>query len=355
MSTDGTATSGPHTGKPGLPGPSRPEPSVGEYHGRPTRRLASEHLWVEVLATAGPRIVRLGLTDSDENLLAETPDVGWETPNGRYELFGGHRLWFAPEDPDRVAVPDADGVDLEIEPDGIRMTGSVEPITGLIRSISLRLDPTAAVIELRHELCNVGERPLELSPWAITQLPLGGVVMLPQPVAKDGHHVRPNRSLVLWPYTSWEDERLDIRDGLILVRAEVGRRLKLGYFNEAGWVGYLRNDVLLVRRFEPAVGRRHPDLGCNVETYCRDRFLELELLGPLAEIAPGTSVVSVERWQVLRVETNDDPAAVGPTAAGPGEPGGQPGGSEPLEAGVRRALALVTSGAGDPGPAGASS
>ena len=56
--------------------------------------------------TAGPRIVRLGLAGSDRNLLAETPDLGWETPHGRYELFGGHRLWFAPEDPDRVAVPD---------------------------------------------------------------------------------------------------------------------------------------------------------------------------------------------------------------------------------------------------------
>ncbi|HTC85098.1 MAG TPA: hypothetical protein VK656_00230 [Candidatus Acidoferrum sp.] len=277
------------------------EPAVGEYHGRPTRRLASDHLWVDVLATAGPRIVRLGLTGSGVNLLAETPDEGWETPNGRYELFGGHRLWFAPEDPDRVAVPDTDGLDLAIEKAGIRLTGAVEPVTGLVRSISLRLDPDAAVLELDHELCNVGTRPIELSPWAITQLPLGGTVILPQPAAKDGHHVRPNRSLVLWPYTSWEDDRLDMRDGSMLVHARPGRRLKLGYFNEAGWVGYLRDGALLVRRFEPAVGRRHPDLGCNVETYCHDRFLELELLGPLAEIAPGTSVVQTERWQVSAV------------------------------------------------------
>ena len=110
-----------------------------DYHGHATRRLASEHLWVDVLATAGPRIVRLGLAGSTRNLLAETPDLGWETPHGRYELFGGHRLWFAPEDPDRVAVPDGHGLAVDAEPGGIRLTGLAEPPTGLVRSMTLRL------------------------------------------------------------------------------------------------------------------------------------------------------------------------------------------------------------------------
>ena len=129
------------------------------------------------------------------------------------------------------------------------------------------------------------------------------MVLLPQPAALDGHHIRPNRSLVLWPYASWADERLDLRDGLIVVHADAGRRLKIGYLNETGWIGYLRAGVLIVRRFDPAVGQRHPDLGCNVETYCRDRFLELELLGPLAELSPGASVVHAERWEISRLAT----------------------------------------------------
>lgn len=277
--------------------------SDGAYHGRPTRRLEGDHLWIEVLATGGPRIVRLGLAGSDDNLLAETPDMGWQTPTGRYELFGGHRLWFAPEDPDRVAVPDTDGLVLEADGSGLRLTGTAEPQTGLVRSIVVDLDPATAAVTLHHELCNTGPSAIELAPWAITQLPLGGVVLLPQASAMDGHHVRPNRSLVLWPYTSWADERLDLRDGLIVVHADAGRRLKIGYMNETGWIGYLRDGVLIVRRFEPALGQPHPDLGCNVETYCRDRFLELELLGPLAELGPGASVVHAERWELSRVAT----------------------------------------------------
>ena len=39
----------------------------------------------------------IDLTRSDENLLAETPDIFWPTPDGDYYLRGGHRLWHAPE------------------------------------------------------------------------------------------------------------------------------------------------------------------------------------------------------------------------------------------------------------------
>lgn len=273
-----------------------------DYHGHATRRLVSEHLWVDVLATAGPRIIRLGLTGSTRNLLAETPDIGWETPYGRYELLGGHRLWFAPEDPDRVAVPDGRGLQVDLEPDGIRLTGLAEQPTGLVRSMTLRLSHGRASLELRHELRNVGDRPIELAPWSITQLPLGGTVLLPQCPATPGHHVRPNRTLVLWPYTNWEDPRFRPRDGLLTLDAEAGPSLKLGYFNDAGWVGYVRDGAVLVRRFEPQSGQPHPDLGCNVEIYIGGRFLELELLGPLTELAPTSTVALVEHWEVVAVD-----------------------------------------------------
>ncbi len=273
-----------------------------DYHGYATRRLANEFLWVEALATAGPRIIRLGLAGSARNLLAETPGEGWETPHGRYELFGGHRLWFAPEDPDRVAVPDGRGLVVETEPDGMRLTGLAELPTGLVRSMTLRLPPGRAELEVCHQLHNIADRPVDLAPWSITQLPLGGTVLLPQRPATPGHHTRPNRTLVLWPYSDWEDPRFQPRDGLLTLDAQAGRDLKLGYFNDAGWVGYVRDGAVLIRRFQPLPGQPHPDLGCNVETYIGSRFVELELLGPLTELAPGATIQLTERWQVLAAE-----------------------------------------------------
>ena len=294
--------------------------TVGDYHGRPTRRLETEHLWVEALATAGPRIVRLGRAGSAENVLAETPDEGWETPFGRYQLFGGHRLWFAPEDPERGAVPDVDGLVIEDGPETLRLTGRVEAPTGLVRTIAIEVVAGGATLSICHELCNAGESPVELAPWSITQLPLGGRVILPQPAVRVGHDVRPNRNLVLWPYTSWTDERLGLLDGAVVVDAFAGADLKVGYFNDAGWVAYTRGDTALVRRFEPAIGKPHPDLGCNVETYSGGRYLELEILGPLVTLRPGEATVLVERWELVAAPEggSSDPAALVKSLGSPG-------------------------------------
>ena len=65
-------------GLPGVP---------ADYYGRPTRRLATAHCWVEVLAQGGPRVVRFGL-HGGENLFAETPTASWDGGHGTYELLG---------------------------------------------------------------------------------------------------------------------------------------------------------------------------------------------------------------------------------------------------------------------------
>jgi len=273
----------------------------GDFHGRPTLRIANDAIQVEVLAVAGPRIVGLRRTGSPANLLAETPDLGWETALGRYELLGGHRLWIAPEDPEMVAAPDSDGLAVEALVDGLRLCGPVEPRTGCVRSIEVRLHPVLPCLTVLHRIDNHGPSALELAPWSITQLPLGGLALLPQRPAVAGHRAGPNRNLVLWPYSSWEDPRLRIRDGLVAVDAVAGAELKIGFLDDSGWVAYVRDGTALVRRFEPARDEPHPDLGCNVEAYCGSRYLELEVLGPLRLLRPAESTTLLEHWEVRDV------------------------------------------------------
>ena len=281
---------------PALPGRRAPH-----FHGLRARRLSNGLVRLDVLADAGPRIVRLEIGGRARNLLAETPDVGWDTPYGPYRLLGGHRLWFAPEDPGRVAIPDGSGLRVDTVDGGLRLEGRADPGTGIVRAIEVRLSGCRAVVDLRHELRNDGERPIVLAPWPITQLPLGGVVLMPEDAAATGHDVRPNRMLALWPYSSWDDPRLQPGDGLLLVRAAAGRRLKVGHRNIAGWVAYLRRGIVLIRRFAPVPDGPYPDLGCTVETYCDDRFVEVETLGPLTSLEPGEVAVHEERWEVCRV------------------------------------------------------
>jgi len=273
----------------------------GDFHGRPTLCLANGALEVEVLAAAGPRIVGLRRHGFPDNLLAETPDLGWETALGHHELLGGHRIWFAPEDPGPVAVPDSGGLEVESLVDGLRLTGAGEPATGCVRSIEVRLDRVVASMTVLHRLHNGGSRPLELAAWPITQLPLGGVALLPQRRAVAGHGTRPNRNLVLWPYSSWDDPRLHVHDGLVAVDAVAGSELKVGCLADTGWVAYVRDGTALVRRFGPEPGEPHPDLGCNVEVYCGPSYLELEVLGPMRRLRPGASTTLLEHWEVRPV------------------------------------------------------
>jgi len=271
----------------------------GDFYGLPTRILHSPHLRLEFLAEAGPRIVRLYLQGSDENQLAEVPDLGWETPYGDFFLRGGHRLWHAPESFPRTNVPDNEGLMVQETDQGMRLCQPTELDTGIRKSIEIHLHPDRPAVTLYHRLHNDGLWPLELAPWAITQTPLGGVAVLPQQVGPlDEPGLQPNRHLVLWPYTRWHDQRLQPHDDYVLFQGQADPNpCKVGYFNRHGWIGYLHGDVFFCKRFEPQPSHPHPDFGCNVEVYGKDRFIELETLAPLQRLAPGQSTTHVERWE----------------------------------------------------------
>ncbi len=269
------------------------------FHGMPTRSIANQYLRLDYLASGGPRIVRLLLAGTAENLLAEVPDLTLSTPLGAYALIGGHRLWHAPEGMPRSYAPEA-GVEVEASAAAVRLTQPTETLTGIRKRVEIQLSADRPAVTVRHELRNEGVWPVELAPWAITMLPLGGLAILPQQVgALDAPGLLPNRHLVLWPYTRWSDPRLQLGDDYVLIRAEaLLPPCKVGYLNRQGWVAYQRNGVLFVKRFGPRLGAPHADFGCNVEAYCGDRFIEVETLGPLARLEPGEAVAHVETWEV---------------------------------------------------------
>lgn len=273
---------------------------LADFHGLPTHRIENECVGLDFLAEAGPRIVRLFLQGSDNNLLAELPDVSWPTPNGEYHVYGGHRLWHAPESRARTYVPDDSGLIVEDLPNGVRLSHPAEQVTGIAKRLEIRLHPDRAAVSLRHQLTNESIEPVECAPWAITQLRLGGTAILPQPIEPlDADGLLPNRHLVLWPYARWDDPRLRLGSEFILIEAHSHLPpLKIGYFNRHGWIAYLRAGTLFVKRFEPRSDVTHPDFNSNVEVYCNDQFIELETLAPLARLEPGQTATHDEIWEL---------------------------------------------------------
>ncbi len=268
--------------------------------GLPVRSFTNDHVRIDVLETAGPRIVGLFLGTSTDNLMAEVADMTIPTAVGDFRLYGGHRLWHAPEATPRSYIPDDAGLELTEANGELHLLGALEELTGIRKCMDIALTPGKAALVISHRLENHGPWPVKLAPWALTMMRLGGVCILPQTAHQlDDAGLLPNRNMVFWPYTRLADPRLHLADDLVLFEAQPALPpCKIGYLNRHGWVGYLVAGVLVVKRFEPQPDRDHVDFGCNTEAYCADRFIEVETVGPLEKLEPGQSAVHVEKWEL---------------------------------------------------------
>jgi hypothetical protein len=276
----------------------------GNFHGLKTVVLENTFFRIEFLAEAGPRIVRLMPSWTGENLFAETPEFTARVPFGEYHYYGGHRLWIAPEKVSRSYVPDDTGATIKDVTGGYRISGAVEAATGLRKSITVQISSSEPFIIVRHRIENVGTSIVKLSPWAITMLRSNGVAILPQQTANvDEDGFQPNRRFALWPYSRWNDSRFKLNDEYITIKADsTPSPFKLGYFNTHGWLGYVYNNVMFVKRFGVRRDQEYPDYGCNSEIYVDARSLELETLGAVQELGPKMDIVHTETWEVHNVD-----------------------------------------------------
>ncbi len=240
----------------------------------PFASLENEFLRLDYLTTTGPRIIGLHAKGAQGNVLAETPDVHWSTPHGEYYLRGGHRLWTAPEDP-YYTCPE-DGLDIVENGNKVILKSPVDK-SGLEKEIAIQLDGNC--VQLEHRVTWHGSEPIELAPWVITQLRLGGMAILP---LSNTDGLLPNRNIVFWPYSQIKDERLELYDDLILIHGQAAdQAFKIGNTNSLGWTAYALGAVLFIKRFKVNRTDRYTDLGSNVEAYVKDACIELESLGTL--------------------------------------------------------------------------
>ena len=262
------------------------------------RILKNDFLQIEYL-TDWMRVVGLSLTGKP-NLMADvTSQPPTPTPYGDYLFIGGHRLWHAPEDLPRSYIPDNETSITEL-PDGVILESKTEPGTGIRKRIEIRLAADKPSVTLTHTLVNDGMWAVELAPWAITQLRLGGTAILPMPVGNtDAAGLLHNRQLSLWPYTRMNDPRVKWDDKFILFKADALPPFKVGYFNPHGWLAYWLDGVLFRKTFDAYADLPYPDNNCNAEMYCGEYFVELESLAPLLPLNPGDSTTHIEKWDLF--------------------------------------------------------
>ena len=253
-----------------------------------------------VTQSVGPRVISLSLQDG-ENLFAQLPDTLIEAPGQKpFHLYGGHRLWVAPEWPESSYIPDDDPVEITPISGGISVLQRTEP-TGIQKQLQITLPGDGAVISLVHTLTNQGTKPVECAPWAITQLRTGGVAILPQYTGLAENRYLPNRHLTLWPYADIRDPQVTWGNQYIFIQAQLkSGAFKLGFPNPRGWLAYWWQRTLFVKKavFDPQA--EYPDFNSSSECYFNQSFLELETLGGVSSLSPGESVSHTEIWEIYR-------------------------------------------------------
>jgi hypothetical protein len=274
-------------------------------------RLSNGLVDLIVTTDVGPRIMRFGFVGG-ENELKEYEEMMGKTGGDEWRIYGGHRLWHAPEAKPRTYFPDNSPVVLEEHPGCVRLIQPVETTTGIQKEIDLRLSPDGGEVEVIHRLRNTNLWTVELAPWALSVMAQGGTAIIPLP-PRGSHeeHLLPTNTITLWAYTDMTDPRWWWGSRYVMLRQDpaVSKPQKVGVMTPEGWAAYARNGHLFVKMFHYVDGERYPDFGSSVETFTNADMLEVETLGPFVALPPGATVEHVERWllfQDVPVPRSDD-------------------------------------------------
>jgi hypothetical protein len=255
---------------------------------------------IELIATTevGPRIIHFGPIDGENMFWVNSEDAG-ETGGDVWRIYGGHRLWHAPETKPRTYPSDNFPIDVIQATWGVRLIPPEEEDNGIQKEIDIRMMTDAPRVELVHRIRNTGPWPIELAPWALSVMDAGGVGVFPTPTADaDPYGLLPNRMVALWPYSDMTDDRLTWGSEYILIEQDPQAEgpFKLGLSATDNWMAYANKGMCFVKLFQYQEGAEYPDFGASLETYTNADMLELETLGPLVTLEPGEAVEHVEHW-----------------------------------------------------------
>jgi hypothetical protein len=272
---------------------------TGYLHWPKAYRCHVGELDLTVVASIGPRILSLR-RNGGPNLLALDPA---DFRVGDWRLYGGHRFTTAPEGEPSYS-PDNAVCEVQVADNSLSLSSSSSPC-GVLKSIEISARLEGDGFLLRHTLSNVGSSLWHGAPWAITCVsPFGSVVLPHQTFAS-----LPRRPIRFWNGRSnnyagpLSRQWVDKHDHL-LIRPN-GERGKIGLFSGSAWIAWVGAETVFCISCPQVVAPEgYPDGGCNLEVFTCRHYLELEHVGPLVTLTPGSSVALEEHWRVFPVSLN---------------------------------------------------
>ena len=262
------------------------------------------NLLIGIATEIGPRILYFASEKyPQKNLFSICPEFGINTSEGFWRIYGGHRLWSAPEAKPRSYSLDDKPVEIKIEENNVTIYGNPEKENSIKKEIMIKPFKRNSV-QVIHRIQNIGRWPIKLGCWAMSLMDGEGFVVIPIKAEKvDKEGLLPDRHFSIWPYTSLEDKRIKFNEEYLYVMkdSKIEKPLKIGTMANPTWAAYIMENMAFVKEFSKIEGE-YPDFGCNVEVYTNANILEFETLGPLKTLEPDASIEHIEIWKILEIE-----------------------------------------------------
>ncbi len=283
------------------------------YQGWPNNlRLRGAKTELVLTLDIGPRIIRYAMQDGP-NVFVNLPEQMGGTNESEWMIRGGHRLWTAPEADHSYDLDNAPVAWKQVGENAVELTQAPSKKFGYQKAITVELLPGAdEIVRLTHRLTNIGDKPLEVTPWVLSVMDIGGTCIVPQPQADlhpsefpEGRETLPeeflpNREFVLWPFTDLTDGRYRFSEHFLRLSSKAGLpATKLGLKLADGWIAYDNKGVIFAKYVTRDDRQPYPDRGVNVELFTNKAILEIESLAPLGPLPTGQTREHVEHW-VLR-------------------------------------------------------
>jgi len=285
-----------------------------DYHGwKNNLRISNGDAELIVTLDVGPRVISYKLAGG-KNVFKNYEDQLGKAGEKEWQIRGGHRLWIGPEDLTRTYALDNGPVEYKQTkslPPQLIFTPTPDKEYGIQKSMKIVLADQGSKVEVTHFITNIGDKETELAPWALSVMAPGGVEIIPLPDkrphpgsvknARSPADFAPNQLISIWPFTDLGDGRWKFGSKYVTLRQDAKKGpTKIGLAHRAGWVGYLNDGMLFVKRFAYQEGKTYPDQGVNFETFTNEDMLEIESLGPLIKLAPGATVEHKETWELFK-------------------------------------------------------
>lgn len=271
-------------------------------------RLSNKEIELIITTVVGPRIIRCGYKNT-QNLFYVSDTEKGKTGGSEWHIYGGHRLWHAPEVMPRTYYPDNFPVGYSWNGTTLKLIQSVEETTGIIKEMEITLDSEKNHVNIVHRLINKNLWTIETSPWAITAHAAGSRAIIPQePYIDPAENLLPARPIVLWNYTLMSDPRWKWGNRYIQLKHDsaITSEQKIGILNKQGWAACQLHENIMVKFFKYMPDALYPDFGSNNEIYVNENLLEIESLGPITRILPEKSAEHTEDWYITTLKYNPD-------------------------------------------------